>query len=80
VPLLGVEVPGTTNPIKKSGFDKAPPQANANSNVYDLALKQDESSRRRRIADLEHENALLMRVILETRIEVARLRKLLSSN
>ena len=73
-------MPGSTNPIKKSGFEKAPPQANASSNVYDLALKQDESSRRRRIAELERENALLMRVILETRIEVARLRKLLSSN
>ena len=51
-----------------------------NANVYDLGLKQDESSRRRRIRDLEHENALLMRMASETQIEIARLRELLSSS
>ena len=51
----------------------------ANVNVYDLGLKQDESGRLRRIWHLEHENALLMRIVTETQIEIARLREILSS-
>ncbi|WP_375314045.1 hypothetical protein WHZ77_13145 [Bradyrhizobium sp. A5] len=54
--------------------------SNETANVYDLGLKQDESSRLRRIRDLEHENGLLMRMVSETQIEIARLRELLSSN
>ena len=51
----------------------------SNENVYSLGLKQDESSRLRRIESLKHENELLMRMVAETQIEVVRLRKLLSA-
>lgn len=51
----------------------------ARVNVYDLGLKQDEKSRLRRIKSLEHENALLMRMVSETQVEIARLRELLSN-
>jgi len=51
----------------------------AYENVYDLGLKQDATSRQRRIRDLEHENTLLMRMVLETQIEIARLREQLFS-
>jgi hypothetical protein len=64
-----------TNPIELACLESALPGAN----VYDLGLKQDESSRLRRIRDLEHENALLMRMVSETQIEIARLRELLSN-
>jgi len=57
---------------------KSAPQ-DQNENVYNLGLKQDESSRLRRIEDLKRENALLMRMVEETQIEVVRLRKLLSA-
>ncbi|QOZ69937.1 hypothetical protein [Bradyrhizobium arachidis] len=50
----------------------------SNENVYSLGLKQDESSRLRRIENLKLENALLMRMVEETRIDIARLRELLS--
>jgi hypothetical protein len=66
-----------TNPMGISCLESALPAANAN--VYDLGLKQDEGSRLRRIRDLEHENGLLMRMVSETQIEIARLRELLSS-
>ncbi len=56
---------------------KSVPQ-DSNENVYNLGLKQDESSRLRRIEDLKRENALLMRMVEETKLEVVRLRKLLS--
>ncbi len=67
-----------TNPIEPVCPESALPKSKAN--VYDLGLKQDESSRLRRIRDLEHENALLMRMVSETQIEIARLRELLTSN
>lgn len=51
----------------------------SSENVYNLGLKQDETSRLRRIEDLKRENALLMRMVEETQVEVVRLRKLLSS-
>ncbi|TYL89344.1 hypothetical protein FXB40_36190 [Bradyrhizobium rifense] len=54
-------------------------QHDSNENVYNLGLKQDETSRLRRIEDLKRENALLMRMVEETQLEVVRLRKLLSS-
>ncbi|MCP3368330.1 hypothetical protein [Bradyrhizobium cajani] len=71
-----------TNPIEPVCPESALPTSNTNikANVYDLGLKQDESGRLRRIRDLEHENALLMRMVLETQIEIARLRELLTSN
>lgn len=47
--------------------------------MYSLGLKQDESSRLRRIESLKGENALLMRMVEETRIEIVRLRELLSA-
>lgn len=78
-----------TNPIELVCPESAPltTQSNAKAeikvditaNVYDLGLKQDESSRLRRIRDLEHENALLMRMVSETQIEIAQLRELLTS-
>jgi hypothetical protein len=51
----------------------------SNENVYNLGLKEDESGRLRRIEDLKRENALLLRMVEETQLEVVRLRKLLSS-
>ncbi|WP_156918061.1 hypothetical protein [Bradyrhizobium sp. Cp5.3] len=74
--VLGVGM-RATNAIDLTCLNSAP-QA-SNENVYDLGLKQDESSRLRRIENLKHENALLMRMVAETQIEVARLRKLLSA-
>lgn len=74
--LLGVEM-RATNPIQAACHKATPLEPNAN--VYDLGLKQDESSRLRRIRDLKHENALLMRIVSETQIEIARLRELLSA-
>jgi hypothetical protein len=67
-----------TNPIEPVSSESVLPRSDAN--VYDLGLKQDESGRVRRIRDLEHENALLMRMVSETQIEIARLRELLTSN
>ncbi|OAF02721.1 hypothetical protein AYJ54_25955 [Bradyrhizobium centrolobii] len=67
-----------TNPIEPECLESA--LLGSNANVYDLGLKQDEAIRLRRIKDLEHENALLMRMVSETQIEIARLRELLSSN
>ncbi|MCS3730571.1 hypothetical protein [Bradyrhizobium betae] len=75
-----------TNPIEPVCPESALPaskadvKSDAKANVYDLGLKQDESNRLRRIRDLEHENALLMRMVSETQIEIARLRELLASN
>ncbi len=77
--LLGV-VMRATNPIEPACLESALLKANANANVYDLGLKQDEGSRLRRVRDLEHENALLMRMVSETQVEIARLRELLSTN
>jgi hypothetical protein len=57
---------------------KSAPQE-SNENVYDLGLKQDETCRLRRIEDLKRENALLLRMVEETQLEVVRLRKLLSA-
>lgn len=65
-----------TNPIEQACLESALPSAN----VYDLGLKQDESSRLRRIRDLEQENALLIRIVSETQTEIVSLRELLSSN
>jgi hypothetical protein len=48
--------------------------------VYDLGLKQDESSRLRRIQELEHEKALWIRMVSEIQIEIAHLRGLLASD
>jgi hypothetical protein len=70
-----------TNPIEPVSSQSALPKSKANvkANDYDLGLKQDESSRLRRIRDLEHENALLMRMVSETQIEIAQLRDLLAN-
>lgn len=82
-----------TNPIEPVSSKSALPKSKAKvdakveakveakleANVYDLGLKQDESSRLRRIRDLEHENALLMRMVSDTQIEIAQLRELLAS-
>jgi hypothetical protein len=65
-----------TNAIDLACLQSAPQESN--ENVYNLGLKQDESSRLRRIEDLKRENALLMRMVEETQFEVVRLRELLS--
>lgn len=57
-------------------LDSAVPTARAN--VYDLGERQEESVRLRRIGVLEHENALLMRMVSETHVELTRLRQLLA--
>ncbi len=43
--------------------------------IYDLAARLKEGRRKRLILDLSRENALLIRVLAETRDEIARLRK-----
>jgi hypothetical protein len=71
-----------TNAIDVACLKSAPQDSNeqdSNENVYNLGLKQDESSRLRRIENLKRENALLMRMVEETQLEVVRLRKLLSA-
>ena len=47
------------------------------ANVYDLGARQTETSRRRRIKTLEHENALLTLMVSEISIEIVRLDRLL---
>lgn len=48
----------------------------ASADVYDFGARQTESGRFRRIKALEHENALLTRMVSEIGIEIVRLRKL----
>lgn len=52
-------------------------RSRTSATVYDLSERQDTNSRLRRINILKHENALLSRMIAETRVELARLQKLL---
>ncbi|TCU76709.1 hypothetical protein EDE08_102247 [Bradyrhizobium sp. R2.2-H] len=66
-----------THPIEQVCPESALKKANAK--VFDLGFRQDESGRLRRIKDLKHENALLIRMVSETQIEIARLRDLLES-
>lgn len=63
--------------VKLSYLEPAVPKTGVK--VYDLAVRQTESRRQRRIRALEHENALLMRVLSETRTEIVRLRKFLAA-
>jgi hypothetical protein len=51
----------------------------ASAKVYDFAVRQTETSRIRRIAILERENALLSRMVSEIPIELERLRELLAT-
>jgi hypothetical protein len=51
----------------------------ASAKVYDFRMRQAENRRQRRIRGLEHENALLARVLSETSSEIARLRKSLTA-
>jgi hypothetical protein len=53
-------------------------QSKPSAKVYDLGERQEEGSRLRRIRVLERENALLTRMMSETQIEIAHLRKLLT--
>jgi hypothetical protein len=57
--------------------ERALPKVSAK--VYDFSVRQTETSRVRRIAVLEHENALLSRLVLEIPIELERLRELLAT-
>ena len=57
----------------ESGLSKA------NENVYDFGARQTEGGHLRRIKTLEHENALLTRMVSEVRIEISRLRKSLAA-
>jgi hypothetical protein len=54
--------------------------SDASAMVYDFSETLKESQRRRRVKDLEKENAVLARVISETSTEVARLKKLLAGS
>jgi hypothetical protein len=56
-----------------------PKPVRVDASLYDLALMHMENSRGRRIAALERENALLLRVALEIPTEIARLRELLAA-
>ncbi|MBC9879638.1 hypothetical protein G8O24_20050 [Bradyrhizobium sp. INPA01-394B] len=47
--------------------------------MYDLSERQDLNGHIRRIKTLKHENALLSRMIAETRLEIVRLQKELES-
>jgi hypothetical protein len=58
--------------------ESAVPEASAK--VYDFAMRQTESRRHRRIKALEHENALLTRVVSETQTEIVRLREFLAAS
>jgi hypothetical protein len=58
--------------------ESAAPKASAK--VYDFAVRRTESRRQRRIRALEHENALLTRVVSETRTEILRLREFLAAS
>jgi hypothetical protein len=51
----------------------------AGAKVYDFHMRQTESRRHRRMRALEQENALLARVLSETRNEIVRLREVLSA-
>lgn len=63
------------NPVKLIRRECALPEESAS--VYDLAVRRTESSDLCRIRALEHEKALLMRMVSETQTEIARLRRLL---
>jgi hypothetical protein len=57
--------------------EAAAPKASAE--VFDFHMRQTESRRHRHMRALEQENALLARVLSETRKEIVRLRKVLSA-
>jgi hypothetical protein len=57
--------------------DSTAPKTSAK--VYDFGVRKTENIRGSRIRVLEHENALLTRVVSDTRTEILRLRKLLPS-
>jgi hypothetical protein len=63
--------------IRLAAFKPKP--ARVGVGLYDLALMHIENSRGRRIAALERENALLLRVASEIPTEIARLRELLAT-
>jgi hypothetical protein len=63
-------------PVELACREAAAPKASAK--VYDFYLRETETRRRRRMRTLEQENALLARVLSETRDEIVRLRKVLS--
>jgi hypothetical protein len=50
----------------------------AGAKVYDLTMRKTASRYQRRIRDLQHENALLTRILSETQIEIGRLRGFLA--
>jgi hypothetical protein len=52
----------------------------ASASVYDFDERQTERLRLRRIRALQHENALLARVAIEIRTEIALLRKSLTAS
>jgi hypothetical protein len=57
-----------------------PGQPKDSADLYDFGVKQTETGRLRRIKALEHENALLTRMVSETGIQIAHLRKLLNGH
>jgi hypothetical protein len=56
-------------------FDPVVPKSSAK--VFDFDVRKTEGHRHSRVRVLEQENALLASVLLETRIDILRLRKLL---
>lgn len=54
-------------------------RSRTSATVYDLSERQDLNGHIRRIKTLKHENALLSRMIAETRLEIVRLQKELES-
>jgi hypothetical protein len=56
----------------------APPKASAT--VHDLRAQLEKSRHRSRARELDHENALLARLVSETQSEIVRLRRLLAKS
>ena len=59
-------------------LESAKPKASAK--IYEFTVRQTESRGHRRVKALERENIMLMRVLSETRTEIARLRELLTTS
>ena len=64
------------NSVELAYPDAGSPDATAN--VYDFGARQTESGRQLRIRALEHENALLARIMSEIGLDVSRLRRFLT--
>jgi hypothetical protein len=77
VAVLGVHNMRLNKPLGSGSFKAVLP--NATAKIFDFVLSQAETSRLRRIAVLERENALLSRAASEILLEIAHLRALLAA-